>query len=329
MAALEILMKAVYDANNRLHGDDGRFAHQAFAPEAKDVAAYHEAVTRWYNLPAGMRRSGSDVHLGRTPAVLRMLSVGDLKVQIDRDTLIKVSRPHGIDPKGHGITLEQMKAVIFQIADPVAVFRTKKDKDEFEILTEMRDVTGEQVMVALHAGKRVGRLVINDVSSVYGRPSRDFLRWAESGALLYFNKEKAPDTSYDRLAVIALDGSAASGDLNIKTPADVVKFHEAEDGGLSKSLTFIKAYVASHSRTLPDGRVVRVAGYSNRRGRSGGHQMGLFGNTGMGVVHTGRRIDDEDMHLYDHTKTADLFAAHDDRILALKAQVDAFRRGHG
>lgn len=186
-------------------------------PDARELSAYRRDVTRWFGLPANVRNSGKPIVIGRPPAVLRMLGVPDEPMQIDRGTLIKVSRPHGDDPKGHGITLEQMKALPEHLADPIAVFKSKTSGG-LVVLTPMPDINSELVVAVVHLGKRAGKNVVNDIASVHGRPDDEIARWVRGGLLVYVNKKKNP-AGHSALSLQLLSGiPMGRGNPKIATP---------------------------------------------------------------------------------------------------------------
>lgn len=216
-----------WDESKHPRAQDGKFSHAAFHPDHEELEAYRRDVTRWFGLPAIARNRGLPLSLGKPPTVLRMLGVGTEPLQIDRGTLIKVSRPHGEDPKGHGITLEQLKALPEQIADPVAVFRSKTSGGMI-VLTDMKDVNGELVIAAVHIGKRSGRRTVNDIASVHGRPDADFMRWLSDGSLLYLNEKKNPASPMGLSLQLLRRNPSWRGNTTIVGPDDVVKFHESD-----------------------------------------------------------------------------------------------------
>lgn len=87
---------------------------------------------------------------------------------------------------------------------------------------------------------------------------------------------------------------------------------------------FRKAFVSNHTRRLADGRVVQVRAHRTSQHSAG--QLSLFGNAGLGMVHSGRRIPDDEMPRYDHRRTVDLFASHDERLSQLKSSIDQLRQ---
>lgn len=228
------LKASEWDEKKHPRALDGKFTHSAFHPNKSEADAYRVDVTRWYDLPAITKNSGIPLLLGNPPVVLRMLGVGPEPLQIDRGTLIKVSRPHGDDPKGHGITLEQMKSLPEQIADPVAVFRSNTSGGLI-VLTDMKDVNGEFVIVAVHIGKRSGRRTVNDIASVHGRPDADFSRWLLSGSLLYLNENKNPVWMTTLSLQLLRVGPSKRGSKNIAGPEDLIKFYEAQPMAKSAS----------------------------------------------------------------------------------------------
>jgi len=225
-----------------------------FKPDSHELAAYHRDVTRWFSLPTNVRNSGLPITIGRTPAVLRLLGVTDAQMQIDRGTLIKVSRPHGDDPKGHGITLNQMKRLPEQLADPIAIFQSKT-AGGFVVLTDMDDANGEPIIAAVHIGKRVGKRSVNDIASVHGRSHAELARWVSGGMLLYLNEKKIPASPMGHSLQLLRSNPSGRGSSTIVGPDDVVKFHDLNKSlpailvifGVADKHALLKSHIAAYT----------------------------------------------------------------------------------
>jgi len=288
----ELATHPEWDEHKHPRNPDGTFSHAAFQPDQKGSGDFKAAIARWFGMPTSVRNSGQPLVIGDPPAVLRMLGAGPEPLQIDRGTLIKVSRPHGNNPKGHNITKDQLSQLPARLADPIAVYSVK-GATGLEVLTQLIDSRGERVMVAVQIGKQVGKgKVVNDVASIYGRPDKDYIRWLESGTMLYCDSEKEnPACQSGLLPYLRRRVPVRRGEQTIATPNDVVKYYRQQKNGdvAAKSASVdkfdllkaeIDAYVsksdvAAHTRTLPNGQVVQIRGFSNSRGRDA-HTPDLF-----------------------------------------------------
>ena len=161
-----------------------------FSPDTAEAEFFRKKLQSWSRLQGSARNSGRPLVVGSTPAVMQAFGVPDLKIQIDKPTLIKVNRESHDSGKAHGITIEQLGQLPEVLSDPVAVFKSKTKG--FVVLTELLADGGKPVMVAIHVGKRVGRHSINDISSMYARPATQYENWVKEGRLRYYNNEKSP-----------------------------------------------------------------------------------------------------------------------------------------
>ena len=110
-----------------------------------------------------------------------------LPVVIDHDTIQK-----SMEGK-HKLSLEDLKKIPVQLNDPIMVFESESHpQTSFVIMTEITDQDGDTVIVAIHLDKQVGRHVVNDIASIYGK---DEDRWFQNqilkGNLKYTDKERS------------------------------------------------------------------------------------------------------------------------------------------
>ena len=78
-------------------------------------------------------------------------------------------------------SLEDLKKIPVQLNDPIMVFESESHpQTSFVIMTEITDQDGDTVIVAIHLDKQVGRHVVNDIASIYGK---DEDRWFQNQIL--------------------------------------------------------------------------------------------------------------------------------------------------
>lgn len=91
-------------------------------------------------------------------------------------------------------------------------------------------------MAAVRVNKTSGRVLVNDISSIYGKPGQQYQGWVNDGLLRYasdrFSKNDKPQPGTTVEASIASRGSPDQGltTENVLTEADVVKYHQAIAG---------------------------------------------------------------------------------------------------
>lgn len=81
--------------------------------------------------------------------------------------------------------------------------------------------------------KTSGRVLVNDISSIYGKPGQQYQGWVNDGLLRYasdrFSKNDKPQPGTTVEASIASRGSPDQGltERKLLTESDVVKYHQA------------------------------------------------------------------------------------------------------
>ncbi|HPX31374.1 MAG TPA: hypothetical protein PKW92_09850 [Smithella sp.] len=157
---------------NKLSVEDTLREAAAWADKMDDYAAG--------NIPAR-----SVITIGKTPAVLEALGAEQLPLVITKETIDKITQDK------HSIPIEQLKQIPTLIADPIMVFDSTAQPESFVVMTELKQ-EGKTVIAAVHLKKEMGRNVVNNIASVYGKDSdKIFIKWIDDGLLRYQNKKKS------------------------------------------------------------------------------------------------------------------------------------------
>ncbi|MEN9430559.1 MAG: hypothetical protein RJA86_1418, partial [Pseudomonadota bacterium] len=163
------------------------------------------------------------------------LSVKDLPLELDRFTLRKMTgQVDGKRDASHQLTLEQVKQLPNELANPVAVLMSD-DGRNLTVITTLQDPSGNPVISAIHLNKQKGKYVINELATTFGRER--FNTWISKryDKFLYINKNKSPANStlphflgQSKTAHVGVADSKAS-EMNILSPEDIVnKFETGE-----------------------------------------------------------------------------------------------------
>lgn len=159
---------------------------------------------------------GMNVVLGRTPVVLQRCGAEDLPIKISKSVLDKV-----VSEK-HGISVSELRKLLTNIDDLIAVFRSRTQENSLVVLTEIIDEkNGDNAIVAirLDAKESGGGHEINAVSSIYGRPSGQIEGFMRDGLSLYVNQKKS--RAYLRSKRLQLPPEASKrGNLSLLTEED-------------------------------------------------------------------------------------------------------------
>lgn len=161
---------------------------------------------------------GMNVVLGRTPVVLQRCGAEDLPIKISKSVLDKV-----VSEK-HGISVSELRKLLTNIDDPIAVFRSRTQENSLVVLTEIIDEkNGDNAIVAIRLDAKENRGAneheINAVSSIYGRPSGQIEGFMRDGLALYVNQKKS--RAYARSKRLQLPPEASKrGNLSLLTEED-------------------------------------------------------------------------------------------------------------
>lgn len=145
-----------------------------------DVLDRYEAGT----LP----QRGLNTVLPRTPVVLIAGGADDLPIRISKKILDKITKDK------HGIPVSELRKLLINIDDPIAVFKSRTKADALVVLTEIKDAANQQnAVVALHLNSAEDRSghEINAIASIYGRPAWQIENFMKERLAVYANQKKS------------------------------------------------------------------------------------------------------------------------------------------
>ena len=134
-----------------------------------------------------------------TPFVFTELGFDDLKVVMYRDKLARglylpEDRKHGHE---EGLDKGIVKDVLASFADPLYVFDSKTDDNSLVAVYDVLDKHGNPVMSSITIDKNSNRVLVNLVTSIYGKTRRKYQSWVDSGLLRYADdiRKNLPDSA--------------------------------------------------------------------------------------------------------------------------------------
>lgn len=216
----------------------------------EDTKSFIEKVDKW-------QKDNTNPHkllvVGKIPPVMKVLGIADKPIEVEQATLDKMVRDNPLYPndrQGHELSIDDIYAIPGQLADPVMVFKSRTRDDSYVFFTERKDSENRSILIPLAVNKRMGRIVINEITSMYGRNNEiDFVEsnLAEDN-LIYLDKarslewidnrlEKEKSSNGERYTKLQLLGQRFTDietySLNILTKERLVNFISA---GQSQSL---------------------------------------------------------------------------------------------
>ena len=151
---------------------------------AAEQAAWDEVLDAY---EAGrLEASRSVTVLPRTPAVLQRCGAANLPLRISVGTLNKVVRGK------HSVPVRELRGLLVNLDNPIAVFRSRTQADSLVVLTELRDeANGNNAVVAVRLdAKESGGHEINAIASIYGRSAFQVDGFLRDGLALYVHTQK-------------------------------------------------------------------------------------------------------------------------------------------
>lgn len=196
-AARKTLLSLKDAKGNRLFQDRTEFPYQKLPAAAMQVrsAELHQSFAKQLDDWSEGVKKGPPLAVGSTPDVLLQIGVKQLPIEISRKVVAKIVNPAGINGGKHGLSLETLKQLPEQLANPVLVFKSATVDNGIVVLTELVDSQGRSVIAAIHLEVQHGSHMVNALASVYGRNNvNNFVEdQIDKGRLLYADKEKSRD----------------------------------------------------------------------------------------------------------------------------------------
>ena len=151
---------------------------------AAEQAAWHGVLDAYEagRLPA----RGMVTVLPRTPAVLQRCGAANLPIKISKGVLDKVTK------EKHGVPVRELRGLLTNLDNPIAVFRSRTQADSLVVLTELRDeANGNNAVVAVRLdAKSDSEHEINAVASIYGKNPYSVDGMLRDGLALYVHTQK-------------------------------------------------------------------------------------------------------------------------------------------
>ena len=134
--------------------------------------------------------------VGKIPPVMKVLGIADKPIEVEQATLDKMVRENPLYPndrQGHGLSVDDIYAIPDQLADPVMVFKSRTRDDSYVFFTERKDIEDRSILIPLAVNRRMGRIVINEITSMYGRNNEiDYVKSnLDENNLIYLDKERS------------------------------------------------------------------------------------------------------------------------------------------
>ena len=201
-----------------------------FTPPAFITKKFNERIDQWEKTGDAGREM---INLGFTPPALQVAGADNLSIVVPPTLLNKVAK------EAHAIPIEALRALPQSLADPVAVFQSRRGGDAFLVLTEFDEPGKGPVVIAVHLNKPSGRnMEVNQITSMYGKPASEIENLFQEKPL-YVNKKKRLARGRQAGKQYSGSGSPSQGKGNVPGPEDVVKWAEEklrEQGSTSFSL---------------------------------------------------------------------------------------------
>ena len=133
----------------------------------------------------GELESGSDIVVGETPSILRQYGAPDLNLHISQSTVRKIVYPEGYMGGKHNLGMSAMKNLPYQIADPVAILKSKSQPNSLVEITAWKTQDGQDVIVPIHLNKQGAIEAGNSIASAYGTSHIDTILGENNENVLY------------------------------------------------------------------------------------------------------------------------------------------------
>ena len=155
-----------------------------FAVAESVTSKLSNQIDKWLK---GKMASNEMFEFGLTPVVLKELGADDLPVIMSQSTMAK------INGEKHDISLDSIRELPQNLAEPLMVFKSATVSNSYIILTEMEDMNGDAIIAALHLNKTENRLNVNRIASIYGKynVAKFIAEQTRRGNLKYLDKIKS------------------------------------------------------------------------------------------------------------------------------------------
>ena len=193
-----------------------------FQADEKELKAFAQKVDDW---KAGNLASTEVISEFSTSTVLQAINIPANKVSVTQTVLEKMNAPENVfinKSHGHYLDIDTIKNIPNYLANPVMVFKSISRPDSYIIMTETVDSKNQTVMIALAVNKIEANIVVNNITSAYGREENEwFIEQIKEGNLVYQNKQKSLEWTNER-GLLLPPQMSTQGSLNVIQKEDIV-----------------------------------------------------------------------------------------------------------
>ena len=193
-----------------------------FLADEKELKAFAQKVDDW---KARKLVSGVTIDVSSTSTVLKSVGIPANKITVSQLVLEKMNSPENViinKSHGHYLDIDIIKNIPNYLANPVMVFNSESRPGSYVIMTETVDSKNQTVMVALGVNKIDANIVVNNITSAYGREENEwFIEQIKLGNLIYQDKKRSLEWTNERGLSLPTQMST-QGSLNVIQKEDIV-----------------------------------------------------------------------------------------------------------
>ena len=141
---------------------------------------------------SGQMTKGEKITLGDTPDIVAKYGM-QAPLTMTQTTARKIAYPPGYLGGKHNLGIPALKHLPEQLADPIAILKSKTEGDSVVVLTAWNDTRGNPVIIPVHFGKDGTLTVENAIPSAYGKRNLEALFGENGENILYTKNNKSID----------------------------------------------------------------------------------------------------------------------------------------
>lgn len=141
---------------------------------------------------SGNMPTSKKIFLGDTPDVVAKYGM-QAPLTMTQTTARKIAYPPGYLGGKHNLGIPALKHLPEQLADPIAILKSKTEGDSVVVLTAWNDTQGNPVIIPVHFGKDGTLTVENAIPSAYGKRNLEALLGKNGENILYTKNNKSID----------------------------------------------------------------------------------------------------------------------------------------
>ena len=156
-------------------------------PKIQQRNAYRAQIDAAFS---GKMTKGEKITLGDTPDIVAKYGM-QAPLTMTQTTARKIAYPPGYLGGKHNLGIPALKYLPEQLADPIAILKSKTEGDSVVVLTAWNDTQGNPVIIPVHFGKDGTLTVENAIPSAYGKRNLEALFGENGENILYTKNNKS------------------------------------------------------------------------------------------------------------------------------------------